>query len=207
MLEKPHRPFGSFAGLIFDCDGTLIDSNELHYRALDEVVRGRGIGMARDWFFARIGFSQGEILRQFQQEFQILLDPMVTAELFMSAYRQGLGALVREIPVVATIARHYRGQVPLAVASGGARAIVEPTLRATRLFELFDVIVTIEDTGGLGKPAPDLFLEAARRLGAPADECMVFEDSDEGIEAAHRASMQVTDVRILRSEPMLAPGL
>ena len=75
------------------------------------------------------------------------------------------------------------------------------------MFELFDVIVTIEDAGGLGKPAPDLFLEAARRLGAPADECMVFEDSDEGIEAAHRASMQVTDVRILRSEPMLAPGL
>jgi len=195
--QQPH-PLGSFAALIFDCDGTLVESNELHYRAINEVARSQGLAMTREWFFAHVGCSQGEILRRFQEEFNIVFDPRETSRLFMSAYQQGLSAL-KEIPAVAAIARRHRGQVPLAVVSGGARAIVEPTLRAADLFELFDTIVTIEDAGGRGKPAPDLFLEAARRLNAPADKCMVFEDSAEGIEAARRAGMQTTDVRTLIS--------
>jgi beta-phosphoglucomutase-like phosphatase (HAD superfamily) len=194
MPEISFDLVGSFAALIFDCDGTLVSSNELHYRALNEVVGSQGIGMPRAWFVARIGFSQHEILRQFEHEFQITLDPAQTTELFMSAYIEGLTA-VQEIPVVANVARRYWGKIPLAVASGGTREIVQATLRSARLFHLFDTIVTVEDVGGRGKPAPDLFLEAARRLGVLADKCMVFEDSNEGIEAARRAGMSATDVR------------
>jgi beta-phosphoglucomutase-like phosphatase (HAD superfamily) len=194
MLKIPFYPPDPFSALIFDCDGTLVDSNELHYRALNSVVRSRGIEMPRTWFIARIGFSQHEILQQFQHEFGVTLDPTQTTELFMNTYRQGLDA-VQEIAVVADVARHYRGKVPMAVASGGAREIVQATLLATRLLDLFDTIVTVDDVAGRGKPAPDLFLESARRLGVPANECMVFEDSDEGIEAARRAGMMPTDVR------------
>jgi HAD superfamily hydrolase (TIGR01549 family) len=194
MPEISFDLVGSFAALIFDCDGTLVSSNELHYRALNEVVGSQGIGMPRAWFVARIGFSQHEILRQFEHEFQITLDPAQTTELFMSAYKEGLTA-VQEIPVVANVARRYWGKIPLAVASGGTREIVQATLRSARLFHLFDTIVTVEDVGGRGKPAPDLFLEAARRLGVLADKCMVFEDSNEGILAARRAGMSATDVR------------
>jgi beta-phosphoglucomutase-like phosphatase (HAD superfamily) len=183
-----------FSAIIFDCDGTLVDSNELHYQALNSVVGCKGVEMSRAWFVARIGFSQHEILHQFQHEFRVTLDPTQTTELFMSTYRQGLDTL-QEIAVVANVARRYRGKVPMAVASGGAREIVRATLQATRLLDLFETIVTIEDVEGKGKPAPDLFLESARRLGVPANECMVFEDSDEGIEAARRAGMMATDVR------------
>src|SRR5216683_3813056 len=171
----------AFFGVIFDCDGTLVDSNELHYQALNNVVGSKGVGMSKAWFVARIGFSQHEILHQFQHEFRVTLDPTQTTELFMSTYRQGLNTL-QEIAAVANVVRSYRGKVPMAVASGGAREIVQATLHATRLLDLFDTIVTIEDVGGKGKPAPDLFLESARRLDVPAKECMVFEDSDEGIE-------------------------
>jgi beta-phosphoglucomutase-like phosphatase (HAD superfamily) len=186
-----------FSGLIFDCDGTLVDSNELHYQALNAVVRSRGVEMPRAWFFARIGCSQHEILRQFQHEFRSTFDPVQVVERFIGAYRQGLAAL-REIKAVADIARCYRGKVPMAVASGGARDIVEATLRAVRLFDLFDAVVTIEEVEGRGKPAPDLFLQAAERLRAPPAACIVFEDSNEGIEAARRAGMAVIDVRSIR---------
>jgi beta-phosphoglucomutase-like phosphatase (HAD superfamily) len=66
MPEISFDMVGSFAALIFDCDGTLVGSNELHYRTLNEVVGSQGTGMPRAWFVARIGFSQHEILRQFE---------------------------------------------------------------------------------------------------------------------------------------------
>jgi HAD superfamily hydrolase (TIGR01509 family) len=77
------------------------------------------------------------------------------------------------------------------------RAIVEATLLATNLLRLFDTVVTIEDVQGRGKPAPDMFLEAAWRVRVPPRECTVFEDSDEGLEAARLAGMTATDVRLV----------
>jgi len=85
----------------------------------------------------------------------------------------------------------------MAVASGGTREIVEATLLTTNLLRFFHAVVTIEDVQGRGKPAPDIFLEAARRLHVHAGQCTVFEDSDEGIEAARRAGMSATDVRLV----------
>jgi beta-phosphoglucomutase-like phosphatase (HAD superfamily) len=134
--------------------------------------------------------------RRDAREFRITLDPAQVRERFISAYRQGLGVL-REIEAVADIARRYRGKVPMAVASGGARDIVEATLCAARLFDLFDPVVTIEDVAGCGKPAPDLFLRAALRLRVSPAAGTAFEDSNEGIEAACRAGMTAIDVRLI----------
>jgi len=89
------------------------------------------------------------------------------------------------------------GKVPMAVASGGTREIVEATLLTTKLLHLFNAVVTIEDVQGRGKPAPDIFLEAARRLHVAPGECTVFEDSDEGLDAARAAGMSATDVRLV----------
>ena len=85
------------------------------------------------------------------------------------------------------------GRRPLAVASGGSRAIVTATLRATGLLPLFDTVVTLDDMGH-AKPEPDLLLEAARRLGVPAKRCLMLEDSREGLKAANRAGMRSVDV-------------
>jgi HAD superfamily hydrolase (TIGR01509 family) len=79
----------------------------------------------------------------------------------------------------------------------GEREIVELTLKTVRLLDLFDTVVTIEDVQGRGKPAPDMFLEAARRLNMSPGQCTVFEDSGEGIEAARLAGMTANDVRLV----------
>jgi HAD superfamily hydrolase (TIGR01509 family) len=80
------------------------------------------------------------------------------------------------------------------VASGGGGIVVRAGIDATGLAHLFDTVVTREDADR-GKPAPDLFLEAARRLGVPAQRCLVVEDAEEGLAAARAAGMHAVDVR------------
>jgi HAD superfamily hydrolase (TIGR01509 family) len=84
----------------------------------------------------------------------------------------------------------------MAVVSGGTRDLVHATLEAIGALELFPVIVTASDPVA-PKPSPDVFLEAARRLGVEATKCHVFEDGDPGIVAAQRAGMTFTDVRLV----------
>jgi HAD superfamily hydrolase (TIGR01509 family) len=82
----------------------------------------------------------------------------------------------------------------MAVASGGIRPVILAQLARLQCLDWFDAIVTAEDTER-HKPDPDVFLEAARRLGVPPQFCRVYEDSDLGVEAAQRAGMQWIDVR------------
>jgi len=96
---------------------------------------------------------------------------------------------VRPIEAVVSIARAMHGKKPLAVASGGGRKSVHATLTGLGLIHLFDTIVTSEDYK-LGKPAPDPYLEAARRLGVDPSECLVFEDTEIGRQSAHAAGME-----------------
>ncbi len=86
--------------------------------------------------------------------------------------------------------------MPLAVASGGFRPVITQILRQIGILELFQAIVTAEDTTH-HKPEPDVFLEAARQLGVEPRWCAVYEDTDIGLEAARRAGMQAIDVRLM----------
>jgi HAD superfamily hydrolase (TIGR01509 family) len=96
-------------------------------------------------------------------------------------------------PVV-TLARALCGRLPLAVASGGIRRLVDKTVAALELTHCFQAIKSAEDVAE-GKPAPDMFLAAAAAVGVPPDRCLVYEDSELGIEAARRAGMRWVDVR------------
>src|ERR1700758_3736570 len=136
------------------------------------------------------------IFEEYQKECGISLDAALALQQFNRAYRDEIDTLC-EIKVVADVARDHFGKIPIGIAFGGTREIVEATLLAANLLDLFDAVVTIEDVQGRGKPAPDIFLEAARGLHVPPRECTVFEDSDEGIEAARLAGMTATDVRLV----------
>jgi beta-phosphoglucomutase-like phosphatase (HAD superfamily) len=105
-------------------------------------------------------------------------------------------AQVEPINTVVGIARDYYGKIPLAVASSGTRRIIEQVLDHLGIRRLFAAVVTMEDVLKQ-KPAPDIFLEAARRIGVPPQFCRAYEDTDLGMQAIRAAGMEAVDVREL----------
>ena len=185
---------GRVSGLIFDCDGTLVDTASAHYYALLDGLTEQGLTMDSAWYFERVGLTPAALF----DAFEAVVGPFDRQRLsdgHMMAFQAGSSRL-EEVKVIASIAREWKGRVPMAVASNGTRLIVQATLRETGLLELFDTVVVVEDVAA-GKPAPDVFLEAARRMGVAAERCVVFEDSDEGLEAARRAGMDGRDIRLV----------
>jgi beta-phosphoglucomutase-like phosphatase (HAD superfamily) len=185
---------GSFSALIFDCDGTLVDTAPAHYGALVEGLKGPGLTMDSQWYFERVGLTPAALFDAFEEVVGPFDRERVIAD-YTVAYQEGLEQL-KEIEVIAAIAREWKGRVPMAVASNGTRLNVEMTLQSTGLLGLFDTVVVAADVRA-GKPEPDIFLEAARRMGMAADRCVVFEDSDEGLAAAKRPGMDGRDIRLV----------
>lgn len=189
-LSAIRRPFRA---AIFDCDGTLADTMPLHYRAWCETLAERGARMSEALFYELGGVPTVQIARILNERFGFGLDVAETAAAKEARYEELL-PLARPVPQVLALVRSYRGRYPLAVASGGLRRLVDRTLAALGIADCFDAICTAEDVER-GKPEPDLFLLAAHRLKTAPEDCVVFEDSDLGLEAARRAGMQGVDIR------------
>ena len=185
------------AALIFDFDGTLADTMPVHYRAWGKVLGGVGIPFTEERFYQLGGMPTAKIIRLLSDETGIPvadadIPAMVHAKEAM--FLQFLPTVTRLEPVV-NVAAAYRGALPMAVATGGYRAVIQKTLEFVALQDWFHAMVCAEDTPR-HKPEPDVFLEAARRLNvADAARCVVFEDTDIGLEAARRAGMTGVDVR------------
>ncbi len=109
------------------------------------------------------------------------------------------------IDAVIDIIKQYYGKLPIAVASSGNRSHVMSSLTSSNITHYFDAIVTIEDVQN-PKPAPDLFLEASRRLGKDPRYCRGYEDADLGMESLRRAGMEAVDVRLLDKYPRFNPN-
>jgi beta-phosphoglucomutase-like phosphatase (HAD superfamily) len=186
-----------YAGLIFDCDGTLVDTAHIHYFAVTEALKPLGLDMAREWYFARTGLTPAALFAEFGLLNGITLDLADLSRRYAPIFTANLGR-AEEITAVAEIARRNHDKIPMAVASNGHLRNVEATLKTTGLLPLFDHIVSADEVPH-GKPAPDVYLEAARRIGVAPADCIVFEDTDEGLEAAHRAGMRTRDIRLVLS--------
>ena len=181
--------------LIFDCDGTLADTMPAHYCAWLEILRPHGIAFPEDRFYSMGGMPTGKIVELLFSEVGKIPDVATLTREKEEAFLKRL-AEIRPIEKVVEVARRHRGSTPMAVASGGHRAMVELTLRQIGILDWFPVVVAAEDTTR-HKPDPDVFLEAARRLGVAPAVCTVYEDTDLGIEAARRAGMGWVDVRTM----------
>jgi len=181
--------------LIFDCDGTLADTMPAHYRAWLEILQPYGVAFPEDRFYSMGGMPTGKILELLFGEAGKVCDVELLTRLKEVAFIEMM-AEIRPIEKVVEVARKGRGVVPMAVASGGHRHMVEQTLRQIGILDWFPVIVGAEDTVK-HKPEPDVFLEAARRLGVEPRDCTVYEDTDLGIEGARRAGMRFVDVRTM----------
>lgn len=179
--------------LIFDCDGTLANTMPLHYIAWQQTMEEAGGEFPEKLFYALGGASNEKIVATLNQTFGYQFDAQTLSQQKDERYLN-LVAQAQPIEPVVAIARQYKGRLPLAVATGGTAALVRSTLKAIGMAEFFDTVVTAQDVAH-PKPAPDIFLECARRLNVVPEYCHVFEDADLGIEGAKRAGMTVTDVR------------
>ena len=181
--------------LIFDCDGTLADSMPLHWRAWQQVTETHGLRFPEDRFYSLGGVPARDILRMLGEEQGRALDYVAVAK-EKEAMFEKLIPQVRAIGLIAQIARDHYGVLPMAVASGGTRRVITQTLSHLGIAQLCQAVVVSEDVTRQ-KPAPDIFLEAARRLGVGPRFCRAYEDTDLGMAAIRAAGMEAVDVRPL----------
>jgi HAD superfamily hydrolase (TIGR01509 family) len=180
-------------GLIFDCDGTLVDSMPIHIDAWCQTFAAHGVGCPKNFIDEVKGMPAERIVGVFNRRYGKQLEPTSFAAMKNRLARQRLADAPPIQPVV-DVVQTYRGRLPMAVASGGTRANVMLTLESIGIKDCFAAILTADDAVP-HKPDPAIFIEAARRLGVPARYCQVFEDGEAGLEGARRAGMTATDVR------------
>ena len=183
-------PPGDFAGYIFDLDGTLIDTMPLHYRAWDAAMRQVGMRgtLDEDLFYSLGGVPTLRVAELLAQHYGLTIDPPAVFH-DKEARFTALQAEAQLIEPVVAIARRVAKTHPVAIASGGPRVVVRRSLELAGLTSLFKVVVSADDVVH-GKPAPDMFLLAAKQMGVPAAGCLVFEDAEPGMRAAEAAGMQ-----------------
>jgi len=180
--------------VLFDCDGTLVDTMGAHHRSWQETLRGILPEAKLDYErFCTLGGMTGTVVaEEICDWFELKHDPVELAMRKREIFLRGTEPHppIRE---VAEFARRAAATVSVAVVSGGHRPAVERALVNAGLRELFEVIVTPEDVTH-GKPAPDMYLLAAERLNTDPADCLVLEDGPPGIEAAKAAGMRVVAV-------------
>jgi HAD superfamily hydrolase (TIGR01509 family) len=194
-------PLNGFEAVVFDCDGTLVDSMPAHFDAWCEALSIYGAcGVFKeDVFFAMGGRPTRDIVVELNDKYNLHLDPEAVAMAKREAFLKRLHS-VSLIDEVAAFANSLRGKVPMAIASGGTRMVIEKILHSVGISDWFDEVVTADDVPE-GKPAPDVFLHAARLMGVHPAKCLALEDAPAGILAARRAGMQVLAV----PPPMASP--
>ena len=191
----------SLRAVLWDLDGTLVDSNDHHWRAWREVLAPLGVDLTREAYAKLAGLTS-------EHTVPVVLGRVVPADetarivaekerLFREDIRRtGLALLPG---ARAWIERLRQARWRQAIASTAGRRNLELMLGAAELNDTFDVVVHGE-LASRGKPDPELFLVAAERLGVPSTRCVVVEDSHHGVEAAHRAGMPVIGVGPVHQE-------
>ena len=186
--------------VIFDMDGVLIDSEHVWDEVREQLARERG-GSWHDGAQAdMMGMSSVEWSRYMHDVIGLReppeeIDREVVARM-LSRYRYELPLIEGAVEAVERVAEHFR----LAVASSSNRSLIEAVLAAARIARLFEVTVSSEEVPR-GKPAPDVYLEAARQLDVEPAACVAIEDSSNGIRAAHAAGMRVIAIPNTRYPP------
>lgn len=189
MLILPDRPFEAF---IFDVDGTIADTMPLHFEAWTNALGEWSLFFPEEIFYSLGGTKTdrvAEIVRERANANFVVHDIVHHKENYFME-RLGKAAPIR--PVMEVIEK-WRGKIPMAVASGGFRRVIDEILRGLNLQDSFDAIIAAEDVIH-GKPDPEPFLKAAALLGVNPTKCLVFEDSPTGIAAAQAAGMAWVEI-------------
>jgi HAD superfamily hydrolase (TIGR01509 family) len=184
---KLKLPAGSFDAYLFDCDGTIADSMPLHYVAWKKALGEWNCEFAEELFYAWGGRPTAEIIATLNQEHGLSMPVESVANRKEELYFE----LLPELKVVPEVLEHIEaqhGRIPFAVVSGSARDSVTASLEMLKLLDRFDTLVCAGEYKK-SKPDPEAFLLAASRLGVAPKHCLVFEDTEMGIQAATAAGM------------------
>jgi HAD superfamily hydrolase (TIGR01509 family) len=179
--------------IVFDCDGVLIDSEPVWERVRRKFVADHGGRWPDDAQDRMMGMSTAEWSAYMSEDFGVRLASRQVADLVIEAmtaeYETHLPLLPGAVDAVRALSAHW----PLAVASSAPKSLIEAVLDASSLREAFRAAVSSEEVAR-GKPAPDVYLEAAKRLGVTPTSCAAIEDSSNGLRSAAAAGMTVIAV-------------
>lgn len=179
-----------FDAVVFDMDGVLVDSEQVWDEVRRSVVRAHGGTWGAETTRALMGMSTPEWARHLAEECAVPLPPERIAELVIDAMAQRYAAGPPLLPGAVEVVRIVAGYVPVGIASSSPPALIDAVLAATGLADVVGVALSSEQVGA-GKPAPDVYLAAADRLGVEAGRCAAVEDSTNGLRSALSAGMTV----------------
>jgi HAD superfamily hydrolase (TIGR01509 family) len=191
---KLKLPQGSFGAYLFDCDGTIADSMPLHYIAWKKALAEWNCEFDEKLFYAWGGMPIAEIVSTLNKRHGLSMPVDIVARRKESLYLELLPQL-RAVPEVLEHIDAQFGQIPFAVVSGSTRESVTESLTALGLLDRFDTLVCAGDYRK-SKPDPEAFLLAAAKLRVEPNTCLVFEDTEMGIQGATAAGM--ASVKILQ---------
>jgi len=180
-------PPGPFSAYLFDCDGTVVDSMPLHAVAWKQALAEWNCVFDESMFYASGGKPIREIVASLNEEYGLDMPVEAVARRKEELYIELLPQL-KPVPEVLEHVDAQYGRIPFAVVSGSTRESVLASLGVLKLLDRFDTLVCAGDYKN-SKPHPEAFLMAAARLGVAPATCLVFEDTDLGIEAATAAGM------------------
>jgi beta-phosphoglucomutase family hydrolase len=184
---KLEIPAGTFHAYLFDCDGTIVDSMPLHYIAWKKALAEWNCVYEEELFYSWGGKPVRKIIADLNEMQGLNMPVDELAARKEALYHSQLPELKAIPPVLEQVLAQH-GRIPLAVVSGSRTDSVIGSLTALGLLDKFDTLVCAEDYTH-GKPAPDCFLLAAKQLNVEPSTCLVFEDTDLGIQAATAAGM------------------
>jgi HAD superfamily hydrolase (TIGR01509 family) len=179
--------------VVFDMDGVLIDSEPVWERVRRKLVAERGGRWPDDAQDRMMGMSTAEWSAYISEDFGLRLSPRQVADLVIGAMAAEYEIHLPLLPGALDAVRALSAQWPLAVASSAPKSLIEAVLDAAALRSAFRAAVSSEEVER-GKPAPDVYQEAAKRLGIPADACAAVEDSSNGLRSAAAAGLTVIAV-------------
>ena len=189
---KLKLPEGVFSAYLFDCDGTIADSMPLHYVAWKRVLGEWNCEFDEAFFYSLGGMPIVEIIATLNKRHGLSMPVAAVARRKESLYYEMLPQL-KVVPEVLEHIEDQHGRIPFAVVSGSTRDSVTASLGMLKLLDRFETMVCAGEYER-SKPDPEAFLLAASRLRVEPNACLVFEDTEMGIEAATAAGMAYVKV-------------
>lgn len=204
MSEKREELKNEFCqAVIFDMDGTLVDSTKADYLAWEKLFTFYNKSLSYQEYLPMLGIKSAEIVRHYlpvkdDQDVEFALTQKLV---FFHEIISANG--IEPVPYADLFLKHIKQlEIPVALATSSRRAKMEMVMEELNLLIYFDTVVTGGDVKN-GKPAPDIFIKAAEKLGVPPQNCIVFEDAANGVKAAKNAFMKCVALSSTQSPEVL----